>query len=145
MQMKIIQIQIHFGPIIKARGSSIPSKGQIVFKPSQTRMLTGRLNNEELILRQVQPTQGKSGTQDQLENCEGLSPRKDILNFNLSAFGIGYEQFSLQKGLLFLFHCAKIDRQQIWPSMIFLANLAGIGACPGPTMKAFSGLGPDAE
>ena len=59
-------------------------------------MLTGRLNIEELILRQVQPTQGKSGTQDQLENCEGLSPHKDILEFNLSAFGIGYEQFSLQ-------------------------------------------------
>ena len=63
----------------------------------------GHLNNEELILRQVQPTQGKSGTQDKLENCEGLSPHNDILNFNLSAFGIGYEQFSLQKGLWFLF------------------------------------------
>ena len=66
-------------------------------------MLTGRLNNEELILRQVQPTQGKSGTQDQIENCEGLGPLKNILNFNLSAFGIGYVQFSLQKGLWFLF------------------------------------------
>ena len=97
MQMKIIQIQIHFGPIIKVTGSSIPSKGQIVFKPSQTWMLTGRLNNEELILRQIQPTQGKSGTQDQLENCEGLSPSKNILNFNLSAFGVGHEQFSFQK------------------------------------------------
>ena len=32
-----------------------------------------------------------------------------------------------------------------WPSMIFLANFAGIGACPGPTMRAFSGLVPDAE
>ena len=73
----------------------------------------GHLNNEELILRQVQPTQGKSGTQDKLENCEGLSPRKDILNFNLSAFGIGHKQFSLQKGLLLLFHSAKIDCQQI--------------------------------
>ena len=70
----------------------------------------GCLNNEEL----TGPTNaGKSGTQDQLENCEGLSPHKDILEFNLSAFGIGYEQFSLQKGLWFLFHSAKIDRQQI--------------------------------
>ena len=60
-------------------------------------MLTGRLNNEQLILRQVQPTQGKSGTQDQLENCEGLGPSKNILNFNLSAFGVGHEQFSFQK------------------------------------------------
>ena len=66
-------------------------------------MLTGRLNNQELILRQVQPTQGKSGTQDQMENCEGLGPCKNILNVNLSVFGIGYEQFSLQKGLWFLF------------------------------------------
>lgn len=76
-------------------------------------MLTGRLNNEQLILCQVQPTQGESGTQDQLENCEGLSPRKDILNFDLSALGIGYEQFSLQKGLWFLFHGAEINCQQI--------------------------------
>ena len=113
MQMKIIQTQIHFGPIIKAQGSSIPSKGQIVFKPSQTLILMGRLNNEELILHQVQPMQGKTGTQDQLENCEGLSPCKSILNFNLSAFGIGHEQFSLQKGLWFLFHSAKIDCKQI--------------------------------
>ena len=66
-------------------------------------MLTGLLNNEELTLRQVQSTREKSGTQDQLENCEGLSPHKDILEFNLSAFGIGYVQFSLQKGLWFLF------------------------------------------
>ena len=76
-------------------------------------MLTGRLNNEELILHQVQPVQAKSGTQDQLENCEGLSRRKNILNFYLSAFGIGYEKFSLQKGLWFLFHSVKIDRRQI--------------------------------
>ena len=79
-------------------------------------MLTGRLNNEELILRQVQPTQGRSGPQDQLENCESLCPGKNILNFNLSAFGIGHEQFSLQKGLWFLFHSAKIDRQQVCQS-----------------------------
>ena len=111
MEMKIIQIQIHFGPVIKARGSCIPSKGQIVFKPSQTQMLTSRLNNEELILRQIQPTHGKSGTQDQLENCEG--PSKNILNFNLSAFGVGHEQSSLQKGLWFRFHSTKIDRKQI--------------------------------
>ena len=73
----------------------------------------GHLNNEELILRQVQPTQGKSGTLDKMENCEGLGPCKNILNFDLSAFGIGYKQFSVQKGLWFLFHSAKIDCQQI--------------------------------
>ena len=66
------------------------------------------LNKEELILRQVQPTQGIRGTQDQLENCEGLNPSKNVLNFNLPVFGVGQEQFTLQKGLWFLFHCAKI-------------------------------------
>ena len=77
--------------------------------------------------------QGKSGTEDQLENCEGIGPCKNILNLNLSAFGIGHKQFSLQKDLWFLFHSVKIDHKQIrqlheLACMIFLANLAGIGA-----------------
>ena len=113
MQMKIIQIQIHFGAIIKAQGSRIPSEGQIIFKPSQTLTFMGCLNNEELILHQVQPTQGIRGTQDQLENCEGLGPGKNILNFNLPAFGVGHKEFILQEGLWFLFHSAKIYRKQI--------------------------------
>ena len=110
-------------------------------------MLTGRLNNEELILRQVQPTQGKSGTLDQLENCEGLSPRKDILNFSLSAFGIGYEQFSLQKGLWFLFHSAKIDCQQICQFdelalYDLLSQFSWDWSMPRTNNESFLGLGP---
>ena len=106
-------IQIHFGPIVKAGGSNVSSKGQIIFKPRQIWMLTGHLNNEELILCQIQPTQAKSGTQDQLEDREGLGPFKFLLNFNLSALGVGDGQFSLHNGLLFLFHSSKIDRKHI--------------------------------
>ena len=110
-------------------------------------MLTGLLNNEELILRQVQPTQGKSGTQDQLENCEGLSPRKNILNFNLSALGIGYKQFSLQKGLWFLFHSAKIDHRQICQFdklalYDLLSQFSWVLSMPRTNNERFLGRGP---
>jgi len=57
--------------------------------------------------------QGIRGTQDQLENCEGLGPGKNTLNFNLPAFGVGHKEFTLQEGLWFLFHSAKIYRKQI--------------------------------
>ena len=110
-------------------------------------MLTGRLNNEELILRQVQPTQGKSGTQDQLENGEGLGPCKNILNFNLSAFGIGHKQFSLQKCLWFLFHSAKIDRQQICQLhelalYDLLSQFSWDWSMPRTNNESFLGFGP---
>ena len=109
-------------------------------------MLTGYLNNEELILRQVRPTQGKSGTQDQLENCEGLSPRKNILNFNLSAFGIGHQQFSLQKGLWFMFHSAEIDCEQIrqlheLALYDLLSQFSGDGSMTRTNNESFFGLG----
>ena len=147
MQIKLMLIQIHFGPIIKACGSSIPSKGQIVFKPSQTRMLKGCLNNEELILRQVQPTQGESGTQDQLENCEGLSLCKNIINFNLSLFGIGHKHFSLQKGLWFLFHHVKIDHKQIrqlHELVLYdlLSQFSWVWSMTRTNNESFLGLGP---
>ena len=32
-----------------------------------------------------------------------------------------------------------------WPSVILLTNLAGIGACPGPTIEVLSGSGSEAE
>lgn len=73
----------------------------------------GCLNNEELVLCQVQATQGIRGTQDQLENCEGLGPGKNILNFNLPAFDVRHKEFTLQEDLWFLFHSAKIYRKQI--------------------------------
>ena len=113
-------------------------------------MLTGCVNNEELILHQVQPVQGKSDTQDSWKIVKGLSPCKNILNFYLSAFGIGYEQFSLQKGLWFLFHSAKIDRQQVCQSdklalYDLLSQFSWDWSMPRTNSESFLRFGPDAE
>lgn len=49
------------------------------------------------------------GTQDKLENREGLSPSKNILDFNLPAFYVGHQEFTLQEGLWFLIPSSEID------------------------------------
>ena len=84
----------------------------------------GSLNNEELILRPVQPMQGIRGTQDELKNCEDLGPGKNVLNFNLPAFTI-------------------LSRSANSTSCLYdlLSQLSRDGALPGPKIKAFSDLG----
>ena len=148
--MKLIQIQIHFGLIIKARGSSIPSKDQIVFKRSQTRMLMGCLNNEELILRQVQPMQGKVAHRTSWKIVKAsvhvrISLISACLHLALDTGSFPSKKVCGSCSTARRLTVSRSANSTNWPSMIFLANLAGIGACPGPTMKAFSGLGPDAE
>ena len=82
-----------------------------------------------------------------MENGEGLGPCKNILNFNLSVLGIEYKQFSLQKGLWFLFHSVKIDRQQICQFnelalYDLLSQLSWDWSMPRTNNESFLGLGP---
>ena len=133
--MKIVQIHVHFRPIIEARGSSIPSEGQIVFKPSQTWILTGCLNNEELILYFVRSNQ-RRGLEAHRTSWKIVKASVQVrislistcLHLALDTRSLPFKKVCGSCSTAQRLTVSRSANSTNLPSLIFLANLAGIGA-----------------